>query len=184
MKKEALIKLGVAEDIAEKVIALHTDEISELTQAKTTAETKAAGLETQLAETAEKLKGFDGLDVDAIKKEASDWQKKYEMDTAALKKQLDEQSYDYAVDKYVSGCKFTSDIAKQGVLAALKEKAFKLEDGKLVGADEFMKTMQKENPAAFEQENKKPAPEIMTGSGGGSGTDNATARAIMGLSAK
>ena len=185
MKKEDLIKLGITEEAAEKVMKIHDDEVGVLTQEKTAAETKAAGLETQLGEAAEKLKSFDGLDIDKIKQEAANWKKKHEDDTTALQKQLDAQAYDYAVEKQLSAYKFTSDIAKQGVLGALKAKEFKLEDGKLIGADEFMKTIMTENAAAFEQEDKTPPPQIMTGSGGGAApADNATARAIMGLSTK
>jgi hypothetical protein len=58
---------------------------------------------------------------------------------------------DTALNAYLGGHKFTSDLAREAVFAKLKGAALKLgEDGKLVGADDVMKGIREKNPGAFE----------------------------------
>nr|DAZ26009.1 MAG TPA: minor structural protein [Caudoviricetes sp.] len=185
MDKKTLTELGVAEEIADKVLAQVNQEVDALTTDKTAAETKASDLEKQLNDVSNKLKGFEGMDVDKIKQEVKNWQEKYDKDTADLQAKLDAQTYDHALDAYLGGYKFTSDLARRGVEKEMKAKGFKLEEGKFLGADDYMKSVMEANPAAFEQEQEDsaPTPQIMTGSGG---TTNASsldvARSVMGLS--
>lgn len=184
MTKENLIKMGVSEEIAEKINAEYEKELSKM---KDTAEKNGIeleGVKTQLADANAKIKEFEDLDVDGIKKKAGEWEQKYRTETEALKKQIADKDYEYAVRDFLSGQKFSSELAKSAVFTQMKEKAFKLEDGKLIGADEFMKEIIEKNPNAFES--SEPIPKIVTSSGG-SGGDTAginAARAVMGLPAE
>lgn len=181
MTKENLIKMGVSEEIAEKI---NTEYEKELSRFKAESEKNAAeldGLRNQLEGANEKIKEFEDLDVESIRKKVGEWEEKYKTETEALKKQLSDKDYEYAVKDFLSGQKFSSELAKSAVFTQMKEKAFKLEDGKLIGADEFMKDIIEKNPNAFQS--SEPIPRIVTSSGG-LGGDTAginAARAVMGL---
>lgn len=182
MDKKILIDLGLTEEIADKVLEAVKAETGKLTEEKTAAEIKASTLETQLGEAVGKLKEFEDMDIDGIKQSAKNLQDKYDKETKDLQAKLDAQAYDFAAERYLSKYKFTSEAARKGVAGEFKGKGFKLEDGKLLGADEYMKSVMEANPAAFESEKDKSVPNLMTGSGGVSGAASIdAARAIMGL---
>ena len=45
--------------------------------------------------------------------------------------------------------KFTSELAKEATISKFKEQKFKLKDGKLDGAEDYMKKFMEENKSAF-----------------------------------
>lgn len=181
MKKEDLIKMGISAEIAEKIAAEHESELSKMKDAAEKSGLEIDGLKAQLADANAKIKEFDGLDIDAVKKSAQEWEEKYKTETAALQKQLSDKDYEFATREFLAGQKFSSELAKSAVMAQMKEKAFKLEDGKLIGADEFIKEIQEKNPKAFESDEK--VPNIVTKSGGETAETAGVnaARAVMGL---
>lgn len=107
-------------------------------------------------------------DIEGTEQALEDYKNKYEQ----LDKQMKERDYQDAVEACLSGYKFTSDLARKAVVAEIKEKGLTLEDGKLLGADEYMKGVMESNPGAFEvpeDPNKKPAPKIVGGTDPGAG---------------
>lgn len=104
-------------------------------------ETELKGVQTQLATANETIKGFEGQDVEGIKKKVSEWETKYNTDTQQLKDQLEKQARSHAEELFLSGYQFTSKAARNGVLAELREKGFKVENGTLLGGKEFMQTL-------------------------------------------
>jgi hypothetical protein len=101
-------------------------------------ETELKGVQTQLAAANETIKGFEGQDVEGIKKKVSDWETKYNTDTQQLRDQLDAQARAYAEEMFMSGYQFTSKAARNGVLAELRAKGLKVENGTILGGKEFM----------------------------------------------
>ena len=85
MKKEELTALGVSEEIAAKVLELHEKEQNETAQKLSEAETRLASAEKNASELTERVKAFDGVDVEALKKSAAEWETKYNADIAAAK---------------------------------------------------------------------------------------------------
>ena len=100
------------------------------------------------------IDGFKTMDIDAIKLAAADWEKKAKDAETNAAQQLDAVKYDYAVEAYANGLKFTSDLARRAYIAELKAKKLTLDSGKLLGAEDFTKSMREQNPTAFEQEQK------------------------------
>ena len=96
---------------------------------------------------------------------------------------LSEQEYSYAVNGAVSGMQFTSAAAKKAFVSDLKDKGLKLEDGKLLGLDDYVKAYKETDPDAFAAE--EDAPYIVSRTrGGGGGGFSAALRAAMGLENK
>lgn len=179
MTKQQLIEMGIQDELAEKVAAVAEQEKKEVTE---NLNTELEGVRAQLEEANGKITEFEKMDIDSVKAAASEWQEKYEKDTAALKQTLADKEYDFALDKYMSGYKFSSELARQAAVSAMRDKKFKLdENGKFLGADDFMTELKKNNPAAFQDGTQSDrVPFIMTGTG--TNTDNNTAvRSVMGL---
>ncbi len=137
-------------------------------------DTELKGVKHQLADANAQIKSFEDQDVDGIKAKVSEWEQKYNTDTQALKDQMDALNRSHAEEMFLSGYKFTSKAAKNGVLDELRSKKFQLDDkGTFLGAKEFMTSLMEDEDykGAFVTENKDEG----AGSGaedgnGGSGT--------------
>ena len=101
--------------------------------------TELEGLRDQLNDANEQIQSFEDLDIDAIKQKAADWETKYNTDTQALNDKLEAQERSHQIDNYFSKYKFTSIPAMRGIRNEFESKNFSMEDGKFLGADDFMK---------------------------------------------
>ena len=104
-------------------------------------ETELKGVQAQLTAANETIKGFEGQDVEGIKKKVGEWETKYNTDTQQLKDQLAAQARAHAEEMFMSGYQFTSKAARNGVLAELRAKGLKVEDGTILGGKEFMQSL-------------------------------------------
>lgn len=101
-------------------------------------------------------------DIEELKKNSADnadlqqrltaLQGKYDTDTQALKDQIAAAEYDAAVKDFFAPVKFTSDLAKQAAVQAFKSKGLKLDNGKFLGGDDYLKELKEANPGAFEDD--------------------------------
>ena len=85
MKKEELTALGMTDEQAEKVLEMHGKEQNEAASKLSEAENKLAAAEKNAKELTEKVKAFDGVDLEALRKSAADWETKYNTDIAKAK---------------------------------------------------------------------------------------------------
>ncbi|MDD7390051.1 MAG: phage scaffolding protein [Lachnospiraceae bacterium] len=116
-----------------------------------TAITERDGYKTQLDTAAEQLKAFSGVDaagIEKMKTDIKDWETKYNADTQALKAQLEQQTHESLAREYLSGVKFSSNLAKQAAMSGMLQETT-VKDGKLSGADLYMERLKKENPDAL-----------------------------------
>lgn len=112
---------------------------------------------TELGETKKLLKEandtiqtYKEMDIDGIKKSVTDWETKYNTDTKALQEKLDAQATEFAAKEYMSKFQFTSPLAAKAAMSEFMAQGFKRgDDGKFLGADDFMKSMKESNPGAF-----------------------------------
>lgn len=102
-------------------------------------ETELAGVRKQLDDANAEIKGYVDMDIDGIKKKVTEWEAKYNEDTKALNAQMAEQERQHQLERFFDRYEFTSVPARKGIMDEFKAKEFKLEDGKFVGAEEFMK---------------------------------------------
>lgn len=149
MKREDLQAQGLTEEQVSYVMAENGRDIEKVKTKLTAAETARDEYKEQLETANTTIQSYKDMDIEGIKQSASDWEKKYNDDLKAMQDKLEGQAYDFALKEYVSGYQFTSDLVKEAVIAQLKAQGFKLNDGKFLGADDFMKQLKEANPSAF-----------------------------------
>ncbi len=155
MKKEDLIKLGLDEETATKVAAASTEELKGYVE-KETHTTKLTELQTAnttIATLQGAIKKFDGVDVEQLKKDAKDWETKYNTDVANIKR-------DSAIDMAIMQAKGRNPKAIKALLDADKIKL--KEDGTLEGLD--LEGLKKSDGYLFDVEETQT---LGTGGGGG-----------------
>lgn len=105
------------------------------------------------------IQSYKDMDIDGIKQSAADWEQKYNTDTAALNKKIEDQATEFAAKEYMGKFKFTSPLVEKAAMTEFMAQGFKRgEDGKFLGADDFMSSMKESNPGAFVVE-ELPAPD-------------------------
>lgn len=94
----------------------------------------------------------DAGDIEALKnasKDLEDLQKKYDKETKAYQAQLSQQAYEFAVKEFANSKQFTSKAAQRDFTNAMIAKKLQFEDGKLIGAEDFVQMYAKDNDDAF-----------------------------------
>ncbi|MDD7793688.1 phage scaffolding protein [Clostridium sp. 'White wine YQ'] len=173
MKREFLKSLGIEGLSDEAIDKIMSENGKDLEKAKSTTEKTNQELEKvkselevnkqTLADANAQIENFKGMDIEGIKKSADDWKAKYEADTKAFKEQLAQKDYEFAVKEFTGQHKFTNDFVKDAFIENFKKQGFKLEDGKFLGADDYIKTFGEKNPGVFlvEEPPKDPVPQIV-----------------------
>ena len=145
MKTEELKALGLNDDQVQKVFAMNGAEINDLKQQITTLTTERDAARTQLGEANKKLEGYD-----------PEWRTKAEKAESDAKAQVEELQKDFAAQTAAAGIKFSSESAKRAFLSDLKAKKLILQDGKLLGFDDYLKSYRESDPDAFAPEKATP----------------------------
>ena len=158
MKRDFLKNLGLTDEQVNSIMAENGKDIekhkADLDKAKQESEkinTELQGVKTQLDDANKQIQDFKDMDIEGIKKSADDWKAKYDADTEALKKQMSMKEYDYSLDKYLSGHEFVSDFTKKAFIEEYKNKELKLENGKFLGGDDFIKEFKEANAGVFKE---------------------------------
>lgn len=160
MKKEDLVKLGIAEDVIPEILKLNGLDIEGWKTKATNALNDLADAKNDLAQARNDLatsqndlataKAANG-NVEDIQRKLDELQVKYDTDTGALQEQIKTRDYSDAVAKMIAtkNLKFSSVLAKEAFEARLKNKALELKDGEFVGVDDFIKEQKELSPDAF-----------------------------------
>jgi len=72
MKREDLTKLGLAEDVVDKIMSLHGSDIESHKTKLSTAATELEGVKAQLLEAGKQIEAFKGMNIDQIKASADE----------------------------------------------------------------------------------------------------------------
>ena len=151
------------DDISKKDVEINT-----LNETITTRDSDLANLQEQL-----KNAGVDAEKLEALTNSFNDLQTKYANETEALNAKLSAQAYEFAVRDFANNQKFSSSAAKRMFEQDMIAKNLPMENGKIMGANDWLKEYAKENKDSFvpdkPAEPKKPEFSAPT-SGGGSGT--------------
>lgn len=167
MERKFLEDLGLDKETIDKVLNQNSAEIGTHKNTIATLTTERDGLKTQLDTANGEIKSYKDMDVEGIKQKAGDWETKYNTDTQTLKDQLDAANYGFTVKEATAGLKFTSESARKAFVADLTAKKLPLQEGKLLGMEDFLKTYQTSDPGAFVPENDDKTPTFTKGTGGG-----------------
>lgn len=132
-------------------LAARDTRITTLDNTLKTRDADLADLRTQLENA-----GTDATKLNDLTTQLSALQKKYDDDTAAYQKRLQDQAYKYAVNEFADKQKFTSQAAKRDFIATMMAKEFKMENDVIIGATDFVTAYTKENADAFVKEDGTP----------------------------
>ena len=174
MKRDFLKGLGLDDSIIDQImdengkdIQREKNAVNKVNQDLEKYKEENEGLKTQLNEANTQIQSFKEMDIDGIKASAEEWKTKYETDTKALNDKIAAKDYDYAIKDFMSNYKFIDDDVKETVINKFKAKEFKLEEGKFLGGEDFMKEYKENHKSLFvSDEPQDPIPEIVKPTGG------------------
>ena len=174
MKRDFLKGLGLDDSIIDQImdengkdIQREKNAVNKVNQDLEKYKAENEGLKTQLSEANTQIQSFKEMDIDGIKASAEEWKTKYETDTKALNEKIAAKDYDYAIKDFMSNYKFIDDDVKETVINKFKAKEFKLEEGKFLGGEDFMKDYKENHKSLFvPDEPQDPIPQIVKPTGG------------------
>lgn len=139
----------------------HEDEMNARAKEIETLKETIGTRDTDLADLQAKLEaaGTDAEKLGALTNDFTSLKSKYEEDVKAYKGQLKKQAYEFAVREYANGKDFTSQAAKRDFINEMISKDLKVEDGKIIGADDFVAIYTQNNADAFKVAEPDPDPE-------------------------
>ena len=132
-----------------KAVAENYKTINEFDKKLGKIEAERDGLKEQLDSVNNTLKAFDGVDVDGMKRQLEEAQKKAEDDEREFNARLTEREFDDALREAMDEYKFSSEYAKTAIMAEVKSKGLPMVDGKIVGLGEVMDGIKKRDENAF-----------------------------------
>ena len=110
------------------------------------------------AETAENtLKSFEGIDPESIKGELATWKQKAADAEREYNDKIYERDFADALKTALEDVKFSSTSAKKAVMADIKDAGLKLKNGKILGLNDLLEQMKKDDASAFVDEDQEQA---------------------------
>lgn len=135
-------------------ISARDTQISTLNDTVSTRDKDLANVKKQLEEA-----GTDAEKLTSLTNDLEGMKTKYANDTKQFKEQLKRQAYEFAVKDFANSKKFTSNAAKRDFIQSMIAKDLKLEDDKIIGADDFVTMYSNDNKDAFVTDEPTPAPQ-------------------------
>lgn len=156
MKLEFLSGFQLEEDVTNKILAESQRELSEKDRELTNLTADRDDLRTRLGDVEKTLKSFDGVDVEGLRGEIKKLQGDLDAKEQDFARKMKERDYSDAVKESTAGMQFSSNSAKKAFVADLVEKQLPLQDGKLLGLEDFKKEYEKADPDAFAKQDSPP----------------------------
>jgi len=119
-------------------------------------EAEKTGLTAQITDANRQIAEFTKMDVDGIKKAADEWKGKYEQAEKDNAAKIADMEYTATLKEALSGEKFSSVYARDGVMAEIQGKKLPLDGGKIAGLSDVLEQMKKDKPDAFAAEQQPP----------------------------
>lgn len=161
MKTEELKAQGLTEEQISFVMAENGKDLKKLQKEN---DNLSADRDTwkEKAESAETtLKGFEGVDLETMQREISDWKQKATEAEKNAQAQLYERDFSDALKTEFEGIKFSSEAAKRAIMAEVKEAGLKLKDGKILGLNDLLSQMKEKDASAFVDDAQQQAQQNM-----------------------
>ena len=130
------------------------EQIEALNGTITTRDEDLANLQKQLAEA-----GEDATKLSELNNSFTALQEKYDADIKSYQDKMQQQSYEFAVREFANTKQFTSNAAKRDFVNSMLKKQLSMEDGKILGREDFVEKYAEDNADAFVVESDpEPAP--------------------------
>lgn len=116
-----------------------------------TKETELNNLKTQIDDANKEIQSYKDMDIDSIKKSATDWETKYNDLVKAQEDAKKESIRNERTNAFFNDVKFASESAKAGVIAQFNAKDFKYDEetNKFQGASEWLEELKTKDSGAF-----------------------------------
>lgn len=154
MKTDALKEQGLTQEQIDFVMAENGKDLNALKSQNAALTTERDGLKSQLQTAQDTLKGFEGIDLEKIKKDLADYQKKAEDAEKEYQAKIAERDFSDALNAEIDKVKFTSEAAKRDVVAQIKGAGLKMHGGKILGLSDLIEQIKASDASAFVDEKK------------------------------
>lgn len=127
-------------DILNQTVATRDDDLKKLQKQLEDAgqdATKLADLNTQF---------------NALQQQYDDKQKQYDAEVKSYQEKMQEQAYEFAVKEFAATKQFSSNAAKRDFVNTMIARKLQMEDGKILGREDFVEKYAEENADAFKVE--------------------------------
>lgn len=183
MKREFIKNLlpDIDEAVLDQIMNEHGNDIEAQKNTIGALTIERDGLSTQLNDAMSEIQSYKDMDIDGIKKAVGDWETKYNTDTKKLKDELAATEYNHSVKDAVASLKFSSESAKKAFIAELTAKKLPVQEGKLLGLEDYVKSYRESDPGAFMPEDDGKTPIFVRGGGSPILRTDAALRAAFGL---
>lgn len=158
MNKEDLIALGIEDDVAKSVMALHGKTVTNLNAKVATAESERDNAKQELATNQTELNALkeSAQGNDDLTQKLADLQIKFDEAKTNSEKQLSEQQKDFAIKLALNEAQaLDNDI----VLGQLDKETIKVVNGKLQGFEEQLNGLKENKAFLFQNSDPTPDPE-------------------------
>lgn len=183
MDKESLLKLGLTEESAEKVLEETNNEIQTALEAERAKYADYEDVKDQLAKANEAIEGMK--DYDQVKGEVEKYKAEMEASNKESQEKIRKLEIRSRVQEFTRNKKFINEITRETINQRLEE-ALSCADSQGRGMDELLEELTKDKGDVFAEENKPTPPVVppMKGSDDGKGSVINKARSVMGLPVK
>ena len=131
--------------------------INEVEKTATQHKTALDGLAEQLKTANAEIESYKGMDIEGIKKAADEYKAKAEQAEKDAAAKIADMQYDAALKDALTGEKFSSEYARQGIFNDIKSKKLPIENGAIMGLQDSLKALRESQPDAFAPEKTPPA---------------------------
>lgn len=106
-------------------------------------------IEKQLNEANTKIQELSGTNTEDLEKQIKEWKEKYETETKSLNEKISKREREYVINELTRDLKFSSNSAKKTFMEELANKKLKIENGKMLGFDDYVSSYKETDPEAF-----------------------------------
>lgn len=145
-------KVKLSKEEIKSILAEHGKTVTtETEKAKNTLTDEITTLKTQIENANKEIKSYKDMDIDGIKKSATEWEDKYNKLINEQEEAKKESIRRERTDAFFNDVKFASESAKAGVIAQFNAKDFKYDEetGKFQGASEWLEELKTKDTGAF-----------------------------------
>ena len=149
MKTEYLKEIGLTQEQIDKVFAENGKDIKAFKDENDSLKTQLTTANDTLTKATEEIKGYKDLDIESIKKNASEWEIKAREAQEQADKQISAMKFDSALNNVLTTAKARNIKA---VRALFDESILKQSDTGIIGLNEQLEAIRKENAYMFDAE--------------------------------
>ncbi len=142
--REFLKGLGLEADTVDSIMARHGELVTKDKE-------EISKLKKQVEDANDEIKSYKDMDIDSIKKSATDWETKYNELVEQQKVEKEQSVKNERMNEFFKDTKFSSEMAKAGIMAEFNKKDFKYDEEtkSFQGATEWLNNLKESDKGSF-----------------------------------